>query len=936
MQLQFVWLRALSAYIVLMFPVAALATVINAGQIDADQIWSPDGNPYVIQGDVTVNAMLTIRSGVRVEFAGPFTLNIVGTLIAIGGTQELDKIVFTVSSNTIIPAALVFTSGSAVFDGVGYKSGSILENVIVEKIGGVNTLGAVVLFGARPYIHNSTFRNNGASGIYAYNIDGDLRIENNVIDNNSAILGGGLFVATMQGGSLLLQGNTVSNNTVTDSGGGLYLTVDGPGANITSNTFNNNQAAITAGGLFLTGNAGNVDASANTNTNAITLSGNIIQANNAALTGGGVFANKVKLAINAETVRGNSSGYNNGGGMFFQQSQVTMTKSLVLRNRSRTMGGGIFLLGGTYTISDSVLAMNESELTHGGGIDMHGFPTVTIDHSVVAGNKAPDYGAGVSITEGICTVQNSAIVLNELGNAIGVKVSANLQGNTIAYNSARPDSVFKGATIGIDTNAKLAMADNNIIGNATSFDVVTFYNGPIQAASNWWGTTDSASILGRINLGDAAPLASVDPRSPLFSPNTNAPISPPSGVTALPTASTLKLTWNANPESDTQGYRIYWGTKPFPEYEHVADVTKDSTSYEIPLAEASGFVAVTAYDADYLSMNDDPATPVNEYQTRGHESWYAQPSSTIAMSVTPTKNQKKDGVVLSFKITVTNNGPSVGFGDFIVTHTLSSGLSYYYATDNNGIPSADPILPQGCSLSAGEVTCIHAPIDPSKSVEIFIPARVTTSMTTDEVSIVTVHPAGVDTAAAINQAQVILHVNSPDLAVSWSSMRSVNIGVNADYTVTVKNMRAFTADNTELDVVIPAGITISSLLDSRCVAMPEIGHTRVSCALGDVAGGGGAPLTSVTFGLTGDTPGDVVLVAEAFTRVDGDATNNQARASVTITDPTQITDNSGQDVTSSSTGSNKGGGGLLGLEWLLMYVPLIFMRRRFRDFSAVS
>jgi len=156
MQLQFTWLRAISAYIVLMFPVAAFATVINVGQIEAEQTWSLAKSPYLITEDVTRTSPLTIEPGVQVQFAGSYTLTIASTLIA--GTPRSahcasgEEVVFTVPpGGAPVAAKLMFTGGDAVFDtGGAYQSGSILECVIVENIGGANTSGAVVLFGARP------------------------------------------------------------------------------------------------------------------------------------------------------------------------------------------------------------------------------------------------------------------------------------------------------------------------------------------------------------------------------------------------------------------------------------------------------------------------------------------------------------------------------------------------------------------------------------------------------------------------------------------------------------------------------------------------------------------------------------------------------------------------------------------------------------------
>ena len=904
MHLQFIWLRALSACSVLMFPLAAFATDIPGGQIDGR--WTLAGSPYVIRGDVTVGegTTLIIDPGVQVLFAGANTLNISGTLIAIGGQQEKDNIVFTSSSLSAAPVAatLKFTKsisfdGGAVFNVDGtYISGSILEHVVVKNIGGLIPNGAVVLFGAHPYIHNSKIYDNGASGIYAYSIEDDLRIENNVIERNSAIVGGGLHVTVATSSArVTLRGNTVRNNTASQDGGGLY---------------------------FL-GSPGNT-------MDSFVLSGNTIQANNAA-DGGGIYTHSVSMTMTADSVRDNSSGSGSGGGLKLKQSQVTFTKSMILHNRSLKMGGGIFLDGGTYRIGDSVLAMNESESAHGGGIDMHGLPDVTIDYSVVANNKAPDYGSAVSMTEGICKVINSAIVANELANAIGVFKITTLEGNTIAYNSAASPSQFLSGTIAFnpksnDADVKLNMVGNNIFRNATPYDVVTYYDGAITAQSNWWGTTDEIGVGGRIALvATGAP--TVDFSGLLSGPNISAPISPPSSFTAIPTATSVKLKWSANPESDTQGYKVYWGDKPFPDYEHVIDVAS-ATSYEIQsVISGSGFVAVTAYDNDYLAMNDDAATPVNENQTRGHESWYALPSHTVAI-VSTDPEHKKNGDVVSFKITVTNAGPSVGNDKFIVTHTISSGLAYYYMGVVPQLPNQPPTI---CTLvSANQVTCTHDPIAANTSTEIIIQTLVNTADRIDIVSTAEVHPliSGTET----NQAQVTLHVNAPDVAVLWSRPPTAQVGEPVNYQVTVKNHGPVSAFGTGLDITIPASFTINLPLDSRCTAVES---ARIACKLGDLTSNDKAGV-SMAFNMTGSTPGEFVLLATVASTGDSDAKNNDDRLTTTIIGSVQGNADAGADVSSYGSGNKKKGGGVLDLEWLLMFAPLFAARRRFRFFAAVT
>lgn len=879
-----------------MFPASAWSvTYIASGRIDADTVWSRADSPYVIQGNLTVSetAGLTIQPGVRIQFDGPYTLKIEGTLIARGNSQ--DAIVFTSSDPTVtVPGEIVFTGDAAVFgsDG-GYQSGSILEYVVVEKLGSADTLGAVTLLGAYPYIHNSTFRNNGASAIYANSINGGLRIENNIIEFNSAPLGAGLFVAIMTGANVSLRGNNVSNNTASINGGGMYFTGAGDGA--------------------------------------IMLSGNILDRNSAGSKGGGIYTYKIAMTMTGESVRDNIAGSDNGGGMYLQESQIDVSKSMILRNQSPTMGGGIFLNAGTYNFTDNVLAMNDSG-THGGGMDMHGLPTVTIDRSVVAGNKARDYGAGISMTEGICSITNSAVVSNQSANTIGIYVDATLQGNTIAYNSSKAGSQLLGSTIGIGEGASmnLSIHDNNIFNNATPNDIVSFDNGTtdseaiVNAQANWWG---AASIDTRIKIGDGVMFAAIDAGSPSASVNTNAPISPPGGVTAVPGTYSIKLQWNANPENDTLGYRVYWGSKPFPDHEHFVDVG-NATNYEIQnltskeiqtLIGSGGFIGVTAYDSGYSTANDDAATPVDENQTQGHESWYALPDSTVKMVADPDKHRIK-GDLVYMRITVNNIGPSVGDKEFVVTHTIIRGLSYYFYS--NGTPA----LPPACTLvSEQQVTCTHARLAPNAADEIDILVKVVAADTSDAESTVTVHPIDFDINPAESRAEAILHVNAPDLEIRWSNApeAKVKTGESVKYNVIAKNIGRVPALRTTLDVTIPAIFTIDAL-DARCTSV-ENESTRFSCDVGNLAGTGKAEV-SIALNLTATMSGEAVLMATAFTDGDSDTVNNQALLPATITSQTQGSGGAEDEVTPPPPVRKKGGGGS-DPAWLLMLLFVSAVRR---------
>ena len=95
---------------VLGFVLLALVVVsmLGSGHARADTVvsgpvsgtWDMAGSPYWVEGDITVNESdtLVIEPGVEVRFNGSYSLNVQGTLRAVG--NESDKVLFTSNSST--------------------------------------------------------------------------------------------------------------------------------------------------------------------------------------------------------------------------------------------------------------------------------------------------------------------------------------------------------------------------------------------------------------------------------------------------------------------------------------------------------------------------------------------------------------------------------------------------------------------------------------------------------------------------------------------------------------------------------------------------------------------------------------------------------------------------------------------------------------------
>ncbi len=170
----------------------AFADTEVSGLITEDTTWTLADSPYIAIGNVLVSegVTLTIEPGVEVKFVNGVVLQVEGTLIARGTSDNV--IWFTSNQPTPAPGDWGYiyfkdTSTDATFDADGnYTGGSILEYCVVEYAGGlsVDDNGSVRMNDAHPSINYCTIQNNSASGINARGLSGTFKVTNSTINNN--------------------------------------------------------------------------------------------------------------------------------------------------------------------------------------------------------------------------------------------------------------------------------------------------------------------------------------------------------------------------------------------------------------------------------------------------------------------------------------------------------------------------------------------------------------------------------------------------------------------------------------------------------------------------------------------------------------------------------------------------------------------------------
>jgi len=224
--------------------------------IDADTVWTADGSPWTLDGDVMVYAdtTLSVQPGAVVEIAKGASLRVEGTLVARGTAAA--PIRFTgmpTGGGTARWGSVVFLDASedAIFDQVDeYVAGSVLEHCILEQ-----GARAVQTEAASPFLFRAAFQDNAFSpslaegGAALYIGPGsaprvaECTFEDNAVGGSGQ--GGAIYV---DDANPVLQDNLFRGNTSTYGGA---LTTFAMYAPIVGNTFEDNHSAWEGGAVAL-------------------------------------------------------------------------------------------------------------------------------------------------------------------------------------------------------------------------------------------------------------------------------------------------------------------------------------------------------------------------------------------------------------------------------------------------------------------------------------------------------------------------------------------------------------------------------------------------------------------------------------------------------------------------------------------------------------
>lgn len=156
----------------------------------------------------------------------------------------------------------------------------------------------------------------------------------------------------------------------------------------------------------------------------------------------------------------------------------------------------------------------------------------------------------------------------------------------------------------------------------------------LDAQFNWWGTNDTNTIVEKIyDFIDDGSLGVTNYGNFLNAPNPDAPPAPPTNPAVSVNDGAFTLTWDPNPESDIEGYRVYYDIDSSYPWEGSG---ADQGDAGIDVGN------VTEFDLTGLPLDTYYFT-VRAYDNGGAEGWFAREVSASPVGSGPTPTPTSPG-----------------------------------------------------------------------------------------------------------------------------------------------------------------------------------------------------------------------------------------------------------------------------------------------------
>lgn len=301
----------------------------------------------------------------------------------------------------------VYSIGSQVF----LESAQLLDNTATDKGGAVYCYAGA---GGTLTVSDSLFENNTSKAGGAIFNDGCVALtSNSTFKTNHASsglggLGGGIHNAAPLTPSLLtltVNNSLFQGNTALD-GGGLYIAT-GSTATLNTVTLKSNTGGY-GGGLE--------------NSGTVTLNDSLVDANIVTGVGGGIWNLYGTVTLVRTTVSNNRA--SEGAGVNSYGSHIEITDANIVNNvTTGSHGGGVYVSGGTAFITNATISGNHAvgATSSGGGVYHNSDGNLTLTNVTLANNQADYFGGGLYHYNRYAVLTNVTIGNNTAlaaGNAI--------------------------------------------------------------------------------------------------------------------------------------------------------------------------------------------------------------------------------------------------------------------------------------------------------------------------------------------------------------------------------------------------------------------------------------------------------------------------------------------------------------------------------------
>jgi len=653
-------------------------------------------NMNYVSGSILEYCKVEYGSGIKAESASIFVNHCTIKYNDGMGISITDKGVAVIANNAIQNnsdrgiavnnlAEVNMTNNTISNNRGGIKIVNVQKVTIERSVIEANTAGRIDIHGG---------------GIYLYGDDSLMTVANSSIINNTIYneytgwrgMGGGIYSS---GGSLAVTNSTITHNTAYGwdgaQGGGIYSSggsLTATNSTIAYNTADDNYDNDSAGG-------GGISCSGK----SLVIENSTIVGNSApgtGIEGGGIQSHCntttiINSIITNNTVEGTKAPKAQGGGVYIKGETATIKGNIFSKNMAtaegyyRGRGGGIYISSTSSTISNNKITDNSSE--QGGGIYLYE-ATATIDGNFFGNNKAYERGGGIYLERGTATMDSNFFGSNvapdkQGGGICSVGTPLSISYSVITQNT---DGIKIGSTNVVISNCNFYGNENYAVINESSPD--------IDATNNWWGTVDPMEINQKIyDFFDDESLGKVLYNPFLLSPDTDAPVISPTGLTATSEGIAINLTWEPMNLDDLAGYKVYYDTDTEePPYEGTEAAEGKSpidvgkvTNYRISGSkpETRYYIAVTAYD------------------TQGNEGWYGEvvtaetPAGELKPPLPPELSSPDDGVVIDTYTPILKWSASEGatsysvqiakdskFSEILIEKPGIAGVQYFVPSDN--------------------------------------------------------------------------------------------------------------------------------------------------------------------------------------------------------------------------------------------------------------